>query len=103
MGAMTNGPHLDHVDQSTLNMKIVQNGSTSTDTLSTYLSDVSNTADMEPSPTDHLSGNQPILMSQPRIKIPALPKILNTILEPRVQCIALYCFCIVVIDLCLSF
>ena len=48
-------------------MKVVQNGSTNTDTLSTCLSDVSNTADMEPSPLDHLSGNLPVLMSHPRM------------------------------------
>src|SRR4051812_24397184 len=42
-------------DEFVLNMKVVQNGSTSTDTISTCLSDVSNTADMEPSPYVHLS------------------------------------------------
>src|SRR4051812_29150243 len=48
-------------------MKVVQNGSTRTDTISTCLSDVSNTANMEPSPSDNLTGTQPVLMSQPRI------------------------------------
>ena len=41
-------------DEIVLNMKVVQNGSTNTDTLSTCLSDASNTADMEPSPSGSL-------------------------------------------------
>src|SRR4051812_24659713 len=48
-------------------MKVVRSGSTSTYTISTCMLVVSNTADMEPPPSDHLSGNAPVLMSHPRI------------------------------------
>src|SRR4051812_8800749 len=55
------------LDEFVLNMKVVENGSTSTDIISTCLSDVSNTADMEPSPPVHRFGNQPVLTNHHRI------------------------------------
>ena len=50
---------LKYPDEFILNMKVAQNGSTNTNTLSICLSDVHDTANMEPSPPDHLSGNCP--------------------------------------------
>src|SRR3954467_13657167 len=63
-------------DEFVLNMKVVQNESTSTDTISTCLLVVSNTADMEPSPPDHRFGNQPVLTNHHRINSRSEPNTL---------------------------
>src|SRR3954468_9758266 len=79
-------------------MRVVQNGSTSMVTISTSLSDVSNTADMEPSPPDHLSGNPSVLMSHPRINSSSEPNTLYYVRSPP----ALYLLCHIFVLLLLS-
>ena len=48
-------------------MKLDQKNTTNTNTLSTYLSDVHDTADMEPSPPDALSDNSPEPVNHPQM------------------------------------
>jgi len=48
-------------------MKVDQNNTMNKNTLSIHLSDVSNTADMKPSPPDHLSDNHSELIDHPQM------------------------------------
>src|SRR4051812_20716579 len=76
-------------------MKVARNGSTNTDTISTCLSDVSNTADMEPSPPDHLSDNHPELVVHPRMNSRSEQRALHCVRAPltlHTSCHASICF-----------
>src|SRR3954466_1462213 len=76
-------------DEFVLNMKVARNESTITDTISTCLSDVSNTAKMEPSPPDHLSGNHPEPVVHPRMNSRFEQRALHCVRAP----LTLHMFC----------
>src|SRR3954465_237862 len=85
-------------------MKVARNESTITNTISTCLSDVSNTANMEPSPPDHLSGNHPEPVVHPQMNSRSEQRALHCIrtsLTFHTSCHASFCYdCLYL--LCLS-
>ena len=85
---------LNFPDANILNMKVVQNGSTNMDTPSACLSDASNTAGMEPSPSGCTSGNYPELAVHPRMNSRSEQSTLycdRTPLTLHMSCIASVC------------
>ena len=75
-------------------MKVAQIGSTNTDTLSICLSDVHDTANMEPSPPDHLSGNYPEQVFHPRMNSRSEQYTLHCIRTPLTMHPPMSCICI---------
>ena len=87
-------PH-NYSDEFILNMKVVQNGSTNTDTLSICLSDVHDTSGMEPSPSGCTSGNHPELAVHPRMNSHSEHSTLYCVRAPltlHTSCLASVCY-----------